>query len=152
MSTHAERRLRIVLAAAAVPPLVVGLLATLAPRTFFDDFPFVASWVARLPPYNEHLTTDVGGLQLAFGLLLAYAAWRPTRALVLPVGLAWAGSQVLHVLFHVTHLDGFGVADAVGQTVTLVAVTALPLTAVWLMTSAAREAQTGPRASRTSRT
>ena len=45
-----------------VAVLLVGLPAAFAPRTFYDDFPFVAHWVELLPPYNEHLVTDVGGL------------------------------------------------------------------------------------------
>ncbi|HSR94227.1 MAG TPA: hypothetical protein VLK56_05125 [Solirubrobacterales bacterium] len=40
----------------------IGLLAALAPHTFYEDFPFVSHWVDLLPPYNEHLVTDVGGL------------------------------------------------------------------------------------------
>jgi hypothetical protein len=62
----------------------IGLTAALAPRTFYDDFPFLAHWVELLPPYNEHLVTDVGGLYLAFALLFAWAARKPDRALVLP--------------------------------------------------------------------
>ena len=49
----------------------VGLLAAFAPRSFYDDFPYVGHWVDRLPPYNEHLVTDVGALYLGFALVLA---------------------------------------------------------------------------------
>ena len=133
MSSLPDARVRVVLAALALPPLVVGLLASFAPRTFFDDFPFFTAWVALLPPYNEHLTTDVGGLQLAFGLLFAYAAWRPSRELVVPLCLGWALSQAFHVVWHVTHLDGFPTSDAVGQTAALVAITLLPLVPVALL-------------------
>ena len=52
----------------------VGLIAAFAPRTFYDDFPYLGHWVDRLPPYNEHLVTDVGALYLAFALVLAWAA------------------------------------------------------------------------------
>lgn len=124
--------LRAVLVALALPPLVVGLTATLAPRTFYDHFPFLAEWVSLLPPYNQHLVTDVGGLQLAFGLLFAYAAARPHPALIRPVALAWAVSQVLHVAFHVTHLDGFGAADAIAQTASLMALVGLAVAAYLL--------------------
>lgn len=123
--TRDDRLLRVVLVALAIPPLVVGLTALLAPRTFYDDFPFVVSWVSLLPPYNQHLTTDVGGLQLAFGLLFLYAAARPHPQLVRPVAVAWGLSQAFHVLFHVTHLDGFGTADAVLQTVSLLSLVVL---------------------------
>jgi hypothetical protein len=126
------RILRAVLVALAIPPLVVGLLATLAPREFYDDFPFFAEWVSLLPPYNQHLVTDVGGLQLAFGLLFAYAAVRPHPALVTPIAVAWGVSQVLHVAFHVTHLDGFSTLDAIAQTVSLVSLVGLAALAVVL--------------------
>lgn len=137
MRLRDPRLLRPLLVALAIPPLVVGLTALLVPRTFYDDFPFLASWVRLLPPYNQHLVTDVGGLQLAFGLLFAYAAARPHPALVRPVAAAWGVSQVLHVAFHVTHLDGFGTVDAMAQTASLVALVALAAAAVWLVGPAA---------------
>lgn len=130
----ADRRtvLRVVLAVLAFSALSVGILASFAPRSFYDDFPLGATWVALLPPYNEHLVTDVGGFQLAFGLLFAYAAWRPARELVVPLCAAWLVSQVLHLLFHVTHLQDFGVGDAVAQTAALAAVVVLPAAAIAL--------------------
>lgn len=126
-------QVRLLLVVLAVAPLTVGVLASFAPRAFFDDFPFFAAWVANLPPYNEHLVTDVGGLQLAFGLLFAYAAWRPSRELVVPLCAGWAVSQVLHNLFHLRHLEPFTTADAIGQTVALLAVLALPLLIIRLV-------------------
>ena len=124
---------RLVLADLALGALVVGIPASIAPRTFYDSFPFVAHWVDLLPPYNAHLTTDVGGLQLAFGLLFAYAAARPSRELVVPVCAAWSVSQLLHLIFHLTHLDNFGVADAIAQTAALTAITLLPAVPVLLL-------------------
>lgn len=108
--------LRVVLAVAAVRALLVGLPATFFPRSFYDDFPWIASWVSLLPPYNEHLTADVGGLQLAFGLLFAWAAYRPSRSLVLPLAAVWTVAEIHHFVFHVTHLEGYSTTDAVGQT------------------------------------
>ncbi len=127
MSTRDTQAVRFTLAYLALGALLVGVTASFAPRTFYDDFPFVMQWVQLIPPYNDHLTTDVGGLQLAFGGLFAYAAWRPSRELVVPVCLAWAVSQALHLVFHLGHLDGFSTADAIGQTVALTSVTVLPL-------------------------
>ena len=118
---------RLALAALAVSAASVGLPAALAPDVFYDDYPFVASWVDLLPPYNEHLTRDVGGLYLAFAALFAWAVLRPDRALVLPLCAAWAGAQALHLLFHVTHLDGFGTADAIAQTAALALMVVLPI-------------------------
>lgn len=120
------RVVRLALAPLAVAALVVGVLASFAPRAFFDRFPFVTDWVDLLPPYNAHLTSDVGGLQLAFGLLFAYAAARPSRELVVPICAAWSLSQLLHLAFHLTHLGRFGLGDAIAQSLTLAAIALLP--------------------------
>ncbi len=127
------RVVRLALAALAFAALAVGVPASFAPRAFYDDFPLVTQWVDLLPPYNAHLTSDVGGLQLAFGLLFAYAAVRPSRELVVPVCAAWSLSQLLHLFFHLTHLDGFGVLDAIGQSASLTAITLLPAVPIVLL-------------------
>jgi hypothetical protein len=57
--------LRATLAAVAASNLMTGLTALLTPRAFYADFPFGLGWVAELPPFNEHLTTDVGAFYLA---------------------------------------------------------------------------------------
>ncbi len=132
MSRDARRLATVALATLAAGALVVGIPATVAPRAFFDGFPFLRHWVDLLPPYNAHLVTDVGGLQLAFGLLFAWAAWRPHPALVVPLCLVWALSQALHSAFHLAHLGGFGVGDAIAQTAALAVVTLLPLLPVAL--------------------
>jgi hypothetical protein len=124
--------LRWALGAIAAANLAIGATAALAPQAFYDDFPLGAGWVDQLPPYNEHLTTDVGAFYLGFGLLFAWAAWRPQRALVVPLTIAWSLTAAIHLLYHVTHLDGFGVFDGVAQTITLVLVLAVPLAALRL--------------------
>ena len=124
---------RLVLAYLALAALTVGIPASVAPRTFYDHFPFVTHWVDLLPPYNAHLISDVGGLQLAFGLLFAYGAARPARALVVPVCAAWSVSQALHLIFHLTHLDGFGVGDAIAEIATLTTITLLPAVPIVLL-------------------
>jgi hypothetical protein len=132
MSTRPMTPLRVALGAVAASNLLIGALAALAPRAFYDDFPFGASWVDELPPYNQHLTTDAGAFYLGFGVLFAWAAWRPQRALVVPLALAWSLTAAIHLLYHVTHLDGFTIADAIAQTVGLAVVLALPLVALRL--------------------
>jgi hypothetical protein len=122
----------LVLAAAA---LSVGITATVAPREFYDGFPFLRHWVDLLPPYNEHLTTDVGEFQLAFGLLFLWAARRPSPVLVIPLCLAWMVSQALHLTFHVLHLEHFGTLDAVAQTASLLLLTVLPVVPIVLCRS-----------------
>jgi hypothetical protein len=109
----------------------VGLIAAFAPRTFYDDFPYVGHWVDRLPPYNEHLVTDVGALYLGFALVLAWAAATLRRELVQAACAGWILFSVLHLVFHARHLDGFGTGDAVQELVSLAVVIALPLIALW---------------------
>ena len=121
--------------------LSVGLLATLAPRTFYDDFPLFASWVDNLPPYNAHLVTDTGGLYLGFALLLAWSLRSP--ALVVPVCTAFVLTQVLHTAFHSAHLDGYSGADGVTQMAALLGLIAAPVVAI--VSSPARRGGPGSR-------
>ena len=132
---------RLAMALLALSAAAVGVPATLAPRGFYDRFPVVASWVDRLPPYNQHLVSDAGGFYLAFTLLFAWAAVRPARALVVPLCLAWSLAAALHLGFHVTHLDGFPAADAIAQTAGLAFVLLLPLAVVALLR---RDQQSSP--------
>lgn len=110
---------------------LIGLTATLAPRAFYDDFPFLAHWVDLLPPYNEHLVTDVGGLYLGFALLFAWAARSLERALLRAVCFAWLLTASLHLIFHARHLDGFSTGDAVAEIASLALLLAAPLLALW---------------------
>ncbi|MEV4422727.1 hypothetical protein AB0L40_22535 [Patulibacter sp. NPDC049589] len=120
----------------AVSSAFTGIPAASFPRTFFDDFPFPSAWVDLLPPFNQHLVTDVGGFFCAFAVLFAWAALRPSRELVVPLCASWSVAAVLHLVFHATHLGGFGVADAVGELFTLALLVALPAVAVWALPGA----------------
>jgi hypothetical protein len=124
--------LRAVLLALAAGALSVGIPATVAPHAFYVHYPFFAHWVDRLPPYNQHLTMDVGELELAFGVLFLWAGWRPHRRLVVPVCLVWTLSQAVHAGYHLAHLRPFSVADAVGQTTGFAVLLVLSLVAVAL--------------------
>jgi hypothetical protein len=50
--------------------------------------------------------------------------------LTVPVCAAFIVSQVLHTAFHLAHLDGFGVADGVGQIVSLSLLVVVPAVAI----------------------
>jgi hypothetical protein len=121
-----------------VSALVIGLTAAVLPRTFYDDFPFLAHWVELLPPYNEHLVTDVGGLYLGFAVLFGWAAWTLDRTLVRAVCVAWLLAATLHLIFHAGHLAGFGTADAVAEIVTLALLLIPPPIAIWATGAAKR--------------
>ncbi|HET7445791.1 MAG TPA: hypothetical protein VFJ57_14160 [Solirubrobacterales bacterium] len=122
---------RIALGVLLISALSIGLTATVAPHTFYDDFPFVAHWVELLPPYNEHLVTDVGGLYLGFSVLFAWAMWTLDRTLVQAVSVAWLLSAAIHLFFHAGHLENFDTGDAIAQTISLALLLIPPPIAVW---------------------
>jgi hypothetical protein len=109
----------------------IGLTATLAPKTFYDDFPFLAHWVDLLPPYNEHLVTDVGDLYLGFAVAFAWAARSLERTLVRAIATGWLLTATQHFVFHAGHLDGFSTADAIAELASLGLLTGAPALALW---------------------
>ncbi|HET6999490.1 MAG TPA: hypothetical protein VFI03_13000 [Solirubrobacterales bacterium] len=127
---------RAALAVLLVAALFIGATAVVAPQTFYDDFPFVAHWVELLPPYNEHLVTDVGGFYLGFAVLFAWAAWTLERTLVRAVCVAWLLTATIHLIFHAGHLEGFGTADAIAEIASLALLLAPPPVAIWGVTRA----------------
>lgn len=132
---------RVAMGLLAVSAAAVGLPATIAPRGFYDSWPLGRDWVSALPAYNEHLVGDVGGFYLAFAVLFAWAAIRPSRQLVVPLCVAWAVAAALHVVFHIAHTDGLSTGDAVAEIAGLVLVLLVPL-AVLVALRMARHART----------
>jgi hypothetical protein len=97
-----------------------GLWALFAPESFFRDFPGGGfAWVELLPPYNEHLVRDVGGFYLGFAVLLLVAAVMMDERVTRVALGAWLVATVPHFIFHLTHLDDFETADAIGQSIAL---------------------------------
>ena len=85
--------------------LQVGTWATLAPESFYDDFPGGGrSWVAADGPYNEHLIRDLGALNLALVAVVAVAlvTWAP--AAIRAAGFAWLVYGLPHLVYHAGHL------------------------------------------------
>jgi hypothetical protein len=128
---RSQRGARLAMSWLLVVAAAIGAVATLAPRTFYDDFPFVSHWVDLLPPYNEHLVTDVGGLYLGFAVLFGWAAWTLDRTLVRAVSVAWLLTAGIHLAFHATHLEGFGTADGIAEIATLASLLIPPPLAIW---------------------
>lgn len=97
---------------------IVGVWASLAPTSFYRTFPLPGHpWVSLLPPYNEHLTRDVGELSLALTVVLTAAAVTGRWLLsAVAVGAA-AVYAVPHAVFHFLHLEGFPTPDAIAQSV-----------------------------------
>jgi hypothetical protein len=122
---------RLALGLLFVSALLIGLTATVFPRTFYEDFPFVAHWVNLLPPYNEHLVTDVGGLYLGFAVLFAWAARTLEPTLTRAACAGWLLTASLHLIFHAGHLEGFSTADAVAELASLGLLVGAPIVALW---------------------
>lgn len=116
--------------------LAVGLPATFAPESFYEDFPFLRHWVDLLPPYNEHLVTDVGGLYLGFAVLFGWAAWTLQPTLVRAACSAWLLTAAIHLFFHATHLENFGTGDAIAEIASLAFLLAPPAAAIWAVREA----------------
>jgi hypothetical protein len=128
---RAPNAARLALAILLLAAASIGFTATLAPHAFYDDFPFLRHWVDLLPPYNEHLVTDVGGLYLGFAVLFAWAAWTLQATLVRAVCVAWLVTAAIHLLFHATHLDDFSTGDAIAELASLALLLIPPPLAIW---------------------
>jgi uncharacterized BrkB/YihY/UPF0761 family membrane protein len=122
---------RVALAIPLLAAASIGLTATLAPHAFYDDFPFLRHWVDLLPPYNEHLVTDVGGLYLGFAVLFAWAARTLQPTLVRAVCAAWLLTAAIHLVFHATHLEDFSSGDAIAELASLAFLLVPPPLAIW---------------------
>lgn len=109
----------------------VGSWALFFPRGFHESFPGpgFAAWVAHEGPFNEHLIRDVGALYLALLAAGVVAALQRRADAAIAVGAAWLAFSVPHLGYHVVHLQGLPVLDAVAQSVALAAplVLSIPL-------------------------
>jgi hypothetical protein len=132
VGTGTERALRVVLWAGAAVQAVIGVWAQFFPVGFYEDFPMGRGWVALLPPYNEHLVRDVGGLSLALVVVFVAAALRPDRRMARVAAVAAAVFVVPHTIFHSLHMAHFGTFDAVAQTVSNLVMCALVVIA-WVL-------------------
>jgi hypothetical protein len=121
-SSTAVRHLpsRIGLLALAAGSAWVGSWATFAPQSFYDSFPgFGRHWISLDGAYNQHLISDVGGLNLALAVITLVAAVSFTPAFVRAVCVGWLVYSVPHLLYHATHLYGLDGVDQVGNIVSL---------------------------------
>ena len=107
---------------------VIGLWATIAPQSFYDDGPIPGTgWVALLPPYNEHLLRDYAGMTLAMTVVLVVTAVKLTPLLVRTSMVALTLFAVPHTIFHIVHLEHFSQSAAVTQTVLLMVTVFIPI-------------------------
>lgn len=102
-----ESAMRLTLVLAGTINLALGLLALIAPGTFFDE-------VGRYGLENTHYVGDNGSFTAAAGLGLLLAVNRPSwRAPLLWVGAIWFGLHALNHLFDVgeARSDARGIID-----------------------------------------
>jgi hypothetical protein len=105
---------RIGLAILTLGSAPLGLWATLAPRSFYDNFPGMGRhWVRLDGPYNHHLVSDFGALNLALSAVTIAALIWLTPRLVQVTAVAWLLYAIPHELYHVTHLHPFDTSDKV---------------------------------------
>jgi hypothetical protein len=110
------KRIGLVILALSSGP--IGLWATFAPRSFYDDFPGMGRhWVRLDGDYNHHLVTDFGALNMAITVVTIAALVYLTPALIRVASIAWLFYAVPHFVYHAGHLDPFGTSDKVMQLV-----------------------------------
>lgn len=110
--------------------LWVGLWATFAPRSWYEDFPGAGKvWVAIDGPYNEHLVRDVGAFELGLGVLGIAAIISMATVLVRTALIALLVSGLPHAIYHLRHPDPGGEGDPAG----VVSVVLLPVVALVLL-------------------
>ncbi|OBB87001.1 hypothetical protein A5760_03200 [Mycobacterium colombiense] len=103
--------------------IVVGLVATLAPRAFYDYVP----WVDLIPPFSEHLMRDYGAMNLSLALVFVVAAVTMERRMVRIALGAYLLFAIPHLIFHLTHLEHFTTGATVWQTILLTVAVLLPV-------------------------
>lgn len=121
MESSNSRWIRVGLALLAVPQLITGLWAVLAPENWFDKFPGAdPRLVAGEPPYNAHLASDAGAGFLATGLILAIAIAWPQRNLILTALAGFLAFSLPHFLYHAFNpAPGLSASEDVTNAVTL---------------------------------
>ncbi len=120
--------LRIGLLFLVVTSISSGLWALFVPRSFYEDFPLPGwDWVSTLGPYNEHLVTDYGAMNLALGVLLIAVAVFLERRLVQVALVAWLAYSAPHFVYHLGQVHHFSLLDNLMQLGALGFVVLLPL-------------------------
>lgn len=101
------------LVALAATSIAVGAWALFAPQSFFEDFPLDQGWVSTDGPYNEHLVRDVGGLDLALGVVTIAVVLVGDAASRRLAAIGWFVYGLAHFVYHLHHLEPFTTIDAV---------------------------------------
>ena len=115
------RWIRAVMVLLAVPNLLTGLWALVAPENWFDNFPgWAPSIVAAYPPFNSHLATDAGAGLFATGVIMLLASAKPTREIVIVASLGFLAFALPHFVFHLfTPADALTASEDATSTISL---------------------------------
>jgi hypothetical protein len=84
---------------------LIGVHALFFPWYFYNHFLFGRGWVKMLPPYNEHITRDLGALYIGFFVILGYAVLKLSKDLVNGAILGFVAATIPHMIFHIVHAD-----------------------------------------------
>ena len=87
--------------------------ALVAPRSFYEDFPFGRGWVQAYPAYNDHLIYDYGAYTLGAVVALVIAAVWLDRRVVQLATASWLVSATIHLVNHLLTIDRYGTGDAI---------------------------------------
>lgn len=105
----------------------LGVWAYLRPHGFYTGFPFPGSdWLTALGAFDGHLVRDLG---ISWIALAVVGAWTARRAPVESLRVTLAAFVVaggLHLAYHVTTFDRFGLPTATAQAVSLIGLVAIP--------------------------
>lgn len=125
--------LRLTVTALAIPQLVTGLWAVIAPQHWYESFPgFGPMLVAADPPFNAHLSTDAGAGFVATGVVLVLAAaWGERRVVRLSL-FGVLTFAVAHLYYHAFNpAPGLTGAENLASLVGLILAAAIPLALLW---------------------
>lgn len=124
-----DRMARPLLVALALPHLVTGLWAVLAPRHWYETFPGGGTAiVAADGPLNLHLAGDAGAGFLASGTAALVAAWYLTRTAVRVAMASYLAFSAPHLWYHLrTPIDALTAFETATNTALLAIAVAGPL-------------------------
>lgn len=103
-----------------------------------------ASWMAMLPPYNEHLVRDYGFMNLGMTLFFIVAAITLTPTMVRVSAGALFVFGLPHMVFHILRMDHMSAADATMLTITNLVTTVVLPAVVFAMAMKPRETAVKP--------
>jgi hypothetical protein len=127
------RWIQILLGINLVSLLPLAIWPLVSPTNFYDTFPGGPyHWIDINGPYNEHFLRDFGALNAALVVIIVFALWKPSVALLQATGLALAVYALPHAIYHLSHLDVYEPSDKFVATAPLVLQIFMGLAIAWL--------------------